>query len=234
MDRHYLRLLQPQNSLSGPLPSLSDLSNLQTAYFGRNNFTSIPSAAFFGLTSLQKLSLFNNPSLPPWPFPTDLTQSSTLSDLDFGSSGITGDLPDIFDSFLSLQNLRLSYNNLTGALPKSLASSSIINLWLNNQQNSLSGTIELSQLWLHKNQFTGGIPDLSKCDSLFDLQPRDNKLTGVVPSSLMALPNLKNVSLDNNELQGPVPAFGKGVQDSDSSFQPISSSWRNRKADLNS
>ncbi|KAL4320709.1 hypothetical protein AHAS_Ahas14G0037600 [Arachis hypogaea] len=184
MDRHYLRLLQPQNSLSGPLPSLSDLSNLQTAYFGRNNFTSIPSAAFFGLTSLQKLSLFNNPSLPPWPFPTDLTQSSTLSDLDFGSSGITGDLPDIFDSFLSLQNLRLSYNNLTGALPKSLASSSIINLWLNNQQNSLSGTIE----------------------------PRDNKLTGVVPSSLMALPNLKNVSLDNNELQGPVPAFGKGVQ----------------------
>ncbi|XP_015958238.1 receptor-like kinase TMK4 [Arachis duranensis] len=208
-----------ENSLSGPLPSLSDLSNLQTAYFGRNNFTSVPSAAFSGLTSLQKLSLFNNPSLSPWPFPTDLTQSSTLSDLDFGSAGITGDLPDIFDSFPSLQNLRLSYNNLTGALPKSLASSSIINLWLNNQQNGLSGTIEvlsnmtqLSQLWLHKNQFTGGIPDLSKCDSLFDLQLRDNKLTGVVPSSLMALPSLKNVSLDNNELQGPVPVFGKGVQ----------------------
>ncbi|QHO32964.1 Receptor-like kinase [Arachis hypogaea] len=59
---------------------------------------------------------------------------------------------------------------------------------------------QLSQLWLHKNQFTGGITDLSRCDSLFDLQLRDNKLTGVVPSSLMALPSLKNVSLDNNEL----------------------------------
>ncbi|KAL4375197.1 hypothetical protein AHAS_Ahas05G0257700 [Arachis hypogaea] len=46
-----------ENSLSGPLPSLSDLSNLQTAYFDRNNFTSVPSAVFSGLTSLQKLSL---------------------------------------------------------------------------------------------------------------------------------------------------------------------------------
>ncbi|MED6134217.1 hypothetical protein PIB30_035008 [Stylosanthes scabra] len=208
-----------ENSLSGPLPSLSNLANLQTAYLGTNNFTSVPSAAFSGLTSIQKLSLFNNPSLSPWPFPTDLTNSSTLSDLDFGSAGITGELPDIFDSFPGLQNLRLSYNNLTGSLPKSLASSSITNLWLNNQQNGLSGTIEvlsnmtqLSQLWLHKNQFTGGIPDLSKCDSLFDLQLRDNQLTGVVPSSLMALPSLKNVSLDNNELQGPVPVFLKGVQ----------------------
>ncbi|XLT11278.1 hypothetical protein HN51_057071 [Arachis hypogaea] len=97
-----------ENSLSGPLPSLSDLSNLQTAYFGHNNFTSVPSTAFSGLTSLQKLSLFNNPSLSSWPFPTDLTQSSTLSDLNFGSARITGDLPDIFDSFPSLQNLRLS------------------------------------------------------------------------------------------------------------------------------
>ncbi|RYQ82593.1 hypothetical protein Ahy_B10g101176 [Arachis hypogaea] len=173
-----------ENSLSGPLSSLSNLSNLQTTYFGRNNFTSVPSTAFSDFTSLQKLSLFNNPSLSPWPFPTDLTQSSTLSDLDFGSTGITGDLPDIFDSFPSLQNLRLSYNNLTGALLKSLASSSIINLWLNNQQNGLSGTIEL----------------------------RGNKLIGVVPSSLMALPSLKNVSLDNNELQGPEPVFDKGVQ----------------------
>ncbi|RYR40942.1 hypothetical protein Ahy_A09g046685 [Arachis hypogaea] len=125
-----------ENSLFGPLPSLSDLSNLQTTYFGCNNFTSILSAAFSSLTSLQKLSLFNNLSLSPWPFPTDLTQSSTLSDLDFGSAGITGD------------------------------------------------------------------PQL-RCDSLFDLQLRDNKLTGVVPSSLMALPSLKN---------SPVPVFDKGVQ----------------------
>ena len=69
----------------------------------------------------------------------------------------------------------------------------------------------LAQVWLQKNQFTGPIPDLSNCTSLFDLQLRDNQLTGVVPVSLMGMSSLKNVSLDNNMLQGPQPVFGKGV-----------------------
>lgn len=71
---------------------------------------------------------------------------------------------------------------------------------------------QLAQVWLHKNQFTGPIPDLSQCSNLFDLQLRDNQLTGPVPNSLMGLTSLQNVSLDNNELQGPFPAFAKGVK----------------------
>lgn len=71
---------------------------------------------------------------------------------------------------------------------------------------------QLTQVWLHVNQFTGPIPDLSQCKNLIDLKLRDNKLTGVVPNSLMSLSSLKNVSLDNNKLQGPVPVFAKDVQ----------------------
>ncbi|CAJ1938722.1 unnamed protein product [Sphenostylis stenocarpa] len=215
-----LRTLSLQdNALSGPLPSLAKLSFLQTAYLNRNNFSAVPSAAFAALTSLQTLSLASNPSLSPWTFPTDLTASTNLIDLDLATVSLSGPLPDIFDKFPSLQNLRLSYNNLTGSLPSSLAASTIASLWLNNQATGLSGTLavlsnmtELSQAWLHKNQFTGPIPDLSQCKSLFDLQLRDNQLTGVVPASLTTLSSLKNVSLDNNELQGPVPTFGKGVK----------------------
>ncbi|RDY06782.1 Receptor-like kinase TMK4, partial [Mucuna pruriens] len=215
-----LRQLSLQdNALSGPLPSLAELSFLQTAYLNHNNFTSVPPAAFAALTSLQILSLGSNPSLAPWPFPTDLASSTSLNDLDLGTASLTGPLPDIFDKLISLQNLRLSYNNLTGNLPNSLAASSITKLWINNQATGFSGTIdvlsnmtELYQAWLHKNQFTGSIPDLSQCKSLFDLQLRDNQLTGVVPSSLMGISALKNVSLDNNELQGPVPVFGKDVK----------------------
>ena len=94
-----------------------------------------------------------------------------------------------------------------------------MNLWLNNQAQGLSGTIDvlssmtqLSQVWLQKNQFTGPIPDLSQCKSLLDLQLRDNQFTGIVPPSLMGLASLQNVSLDNNKLQGPMPKFGKGVK----------------------
>ncbi|XP_019417270.1 PREDICTED: receptor-like kinase TMK4 [Lupinus angustifolius] len=209
------------NALSGPIPSLSNLTNLQTVFLDSNNFTSIPDNCFSGLPTLQTLSLTQNLNLKPWTIPTDLTQSSNLVQLDFGTSNLVGSLPDMFDSLLSLQSLRLSYNKLSGSLPKSLSGSNIQNLWLNNQNDGfgfeggidvLSEMVHLNQVWLHKNKLTGSIPDLSNCSSLFDLQLRDNILTGVVPESLTGMSSLKNVSLDNNMLQGPVPVFGKSVQ----------------------
>ncbi|CAB4293738.1 unnamed protein product [Prunus armeniaca] len=72
--------------------------------------------------------------------------------------------------------------------------------------------IQLNQVWLHKNQFTGPIPDISKCETLFDLQLRDNLLTGIVPATLMSSTALQNVSLDYNKLQGPLPVFGSNVR----------------------
>ncbi|CAJ1849902.1 unnamed protein product [Sphenostylis stenocarpa] len=209
------------NTLSGALPSLANLSMLESVFLDGNNFTSIPEGCFQGLTSLQSLSMTDSINLAPWTIPTELTQSSNLVKLDLGNANLVGTLPDVFDSFVSLQELRLSYNILTGGLPKTFAGSAIRNLWLNNQKDGFgfSGTIEvlasmtqLSQVWLHKNLFTGPIPDLSSCTVLFDLQLKDNQLTGAVPPSLMSLSSLQNVSLENNVLQGPVPSFGKDVK----------------------
>ncbi|XP_061991049.1 receptor-like kinase TMK4 [Rosa rugosa] len=207
------------NALSGALPSLANLTNLQEVYLDTNNFTSIPPGCFGGLTGLQTLSMSNNVDLAPWAFPSELTQSTSLVTLQAGSTNMYGNIPDIFGSFANLQNVRLSYNNLTGPLPKSFSGSGIQNLWINNQAVGLSGTVEvlsnmtsLNQVWLHKNQFTGTIPDLSQCTALFDLQLRDNVLTGMVPATLTALSSLQNVSLDNNKLQGPMPAFGSKVK----------------------
>ncbi|KAG6593625.1 Receptor-like kinase TMK4, partial [Cucurbita argyrosperma subsp. sororia] len=213
-----------RNSFTGPIPSFANLSFLQSLYLDNNNFSSVPPAAFQGLTSLQILSLSQNLNLAPWSIPTDLTQASNLVNFYAANANIVGSLPDFFDSFSTLQELRLSYNNLTGVLPKSLGGSGIKSLWMNNQVMGLSGSIDLlssmtqlTQVWLHKNQFTGQIPDLSKCEGLFDLQLRDNQFTGIVPLSLMHLPSLLNVSLDNNKLQGPLPVFDSRVQASFSS-----------------
>ncbi|XP_061350610.1 receptor-like kinase TMK4 [Gastrolobium bilobum] len=218
---HLTDLSLQGNSLYGSLPSSANLSLLQTVYLDGNNFTSIRDGCFQGLTSLQNLSLTNNINLEPWTFPTELTQSTNLFQLHLGNSNLVGPLPDVFDSFVSLQSIRLSYNKLTGGLPKSFAGLSIKSLRLKSQKNEfgLSGSIDvlssmtsLSQVWLSENQFTGPIPDLSNCTNLFDLHLQDNLLTGVVPPSLMALSSLRNVSLYNNMLQGPVPEFGKGVK----------------------
>ncbi|KAL7263978.1 hypothetical protein ACSBR1_002016 [Camellia fascicularis] len=215
---HLKSISLQRNHLSGSFPSLSNLASLQQVFLDNNNFTSIPSQFLSGLTTLQTLSIGNNPNLPAWTLPETLSDSTTLNTLYAPQSNLIGTMPDIFQSFPNLQNLRLSYNNLTGPLPPSFAKSGIQNLWLNNQELGLSGRIDvlgsmtqLTQVWLHQNQFSGPIPDLSGCTSLFDLSLRDNDLTGPVLPSLTTLPNLVNVSLQNNKLQGPVPSFGKGV-----------------------
>ncbi|XP_073046693.1 receptor-like kinase TMK4 [Primulina eburnea] len=208
-----------KNSLTGTLPSFENMTSLQQIFLDNNGFTSVPKNFLLGLTNLQTLSMSLNYKLGPWEIPTYLTGSSNLVTLYASNASIYGIIPDIFGSFPNLQNLRLSYNYLNGTLPKSFSGSEIQNLWLNNQQQGgLSGTIDvlanmaqLTQVWLQENAFSGGIPDLSKCVNLFDLQLRDNKFTGVLPPSLMTLPNLVNITLQNNKLQGPYPKFSDNV-----------------------
>ncbi|CAL1404372.1 unnamed protein product [Linum trigynum] len=218
---HLETLSLQNNNFQGPLPSLSKLPNLQSVFLDNNNFSSIPPGFFKDLVNLETLSIGNNLDLPPWQIPSqDLLGSPLLTSFLAQHANIFGSIPDVFGSLVSLQNLKLSYNNLTGPLPQSMANSSIQNLWLNNQEMGLSGNLhvlagmsQLSQVWVHNNQFTGPIPDLSKCDNLYDLQLRDNQLTGIVPVDMLAsLPKLSNISLSNNKFQGPVPVFPSRIK----------------------
>ncbi|KAL3829283.1 hypothetical protein ACJIZ3_018085 [Penstemon smallii] len=207
-----------RNSLSGTLPSFENMTSLEQIYLDENDFTTVPNNFLLGLTNLQTFSISENTHLGPWEIPAYLTQSTNLVTFYASNASITGFIPDIFGSFPNLQNLRLSYNNLTGSLPGSFSGTEIQNLWLNNQRLSgsidvLSNMTQLSQVWLHANAFSGGIPDLSRCTNLFDLQLRDNRFTGVLPPSLMTMPNLVNITLQNNRLQGPYPRFPDTVHE---------------------
>ncbi|KAL6582181.1 Receptor-like kinase tmk4 [Orobanche minor] len=208
-----------KNSLSGTLPSFENMTSLEQIYLDENDFTSVPNNFLLGLPNLQTFSISENNNLGPWQIPSYLAESTNLVTFYASNASITGIVPDIFGYFPNLLNLRLSYNNLTGSLPGSFSGSEIRNLWLNNQKQGLSGRIDvlgnmvqLEQAWLHANMFSGGIPDISRCTSLFDLQLRDNRFTGVVPPSLMILPNLVNITLQNNKLQGPFPEFPRGAK----------------------
>ncbi|PIN22689.1 Serine/threonine protein kinase [Handroanthus impetiginosus] len=207
-----------KNSLSGTLPSFENMTSLEQIYLDSNDFTSVPNNFLLRLTNLQTFSISENVNLGPWEIPSYLTEGTNLVTFYASNASVTGIIPDIFGSFPNLQNLRLSHNNLTGSLPGSFSGSKIQNLWLNNQKVGLSGRIDvlanmnqLAQVWLHANMFSGAIPDLSSCKNLFDLQLRDNRFTGVLPLSLMSLPQLLNISLQNNKLQGPYPQFPSTV-----------------------
>ncbi|XP_078159046.1 receptor protein kinase WSS1-like [Carex rostrata] len=216
-----LKSLQLQsNSISGALPSLSSLGSLQRLTLDSNSFTSVPTDFMSGMTSLESLSIDDNP-FEPWTLPGTLDPApSALTSFSASNASISGTFPEILTTLPTLQNLRLSYNNLTGELPASLNGSSIQTLQLNNQQSvaKLTGSIDviasmpqLTLVWLQSNAFTGPIPDLSSLSSLQSFNVRDNQLTGLVPTSITTLSSLQNVSLSNNKLQGPLPSFSSNV-----------------------
>ncbi|XP_057756654.1 receptor-like kinase TMK4 [Arachis stenosperma] len=209
------------NNLSGPVPSLANLTFLQYVDLGYNNFTSIPHGCFQGLPSLTTLWLGNNTNLAPWTFP-NLIQSTKIEELNLVATNVMGSLPEIFDSLPSLETVLLSNNSLTGFLPESFGRSKITTLHLNDQKGKgFSGTmdvvsnmIDLSEAWLQGNSLDGYIPDMSRCTALQDLRLAHNRFTGVIPDSLinLSLRNLQNVTLNNNFFQGPMPIFSFDIE----------------------
>ncbi|GJN23517.1 hypothetical protein PR202_gb11172 [Eleusine coracana subsp. coracana] len=214
-----VRLEVMLNNITGPMPSLAGLSQLQVLLAHNCSFTSIPPDFFRGLTGLNVVDVDHNP-FAAWTLPADLGNCSSLQNFSANGAGVTGTIPDFLGTLPSLQLLALAYNYLSGPVPESLSGAPIEQLWLNNQKgtSTLNGSISfvtnmtaLQQLWLHDNTFSGPLPDFKGFDNLWDLQLRDNQFTGPVPDTLVNLKALKTVTLKNNLLQGPRPAFPKGV-----------------------
>ncbi|XP_058079142.1 receptor protein kinase TMK1-like [Magnolia sinica] len=207
------------NHLSGQLPTLHGMAHLQILLLHDNQFTSIPSDFFTGLASLAAVSFDNNP-FSSWTIPESLKDAKKLAQFTARSANVTGVIPEFFGLFSQLNHLSLSFNSLWGPLPGSFSGSPVNSLWLNNQDgHGLSGSTEivanmtsLFQLWLHSNDFSGPLPDFSRLKSLRDLKLENNRFTGIVLNSLINLPSLREVSLANNLLQGPVPVFPKTVK----------------------
>lgn len=206
-----------RNKLYGALPSFSGLDQLRFAYLDYNEFDSIPSDFFHGLSSAEVLALDHNPlnETTGWSLPIELAKSVQLKNLSLTACNLVGPLPDFLGSLPSLSVLKLSYNRLSGKIPASFTQSLMQILWLNDQEKGgMSGPIDviasmtsLTQLWLHGNQLSGTIPEnIGALTSLKDLNLNRNKLVGLVPQSLTTM-ELEKLDLNNNLFMGPIPKF---------------------------
>ncbi|RCV14802.1 LOW QUALITY PROTEIN: hypothetical protein SETIT_3G007600v2 [Setaria italica] len=208
------------NALSGPLPSFRGMSSLRQAFLNNNDFDTIPADFFDGLTDLLDISLGNNPRLNAstggWAPPDALaTSAQQLQTLSLDNCSLSGAIPPFLGTMNSLQNLTLSYNNLSGPIPDTFNGSAIQRLWLNNQlgEAKLSGTLDviatmtsLQELWLHGNHSPAPSPDdIAACKGLYTVRLNSNQLRGLVPPGLATLPALQELKIDNNNLLGPVP-----------------------------
>ncbi|GAB4824618.1 hypothetical protein Ancab_007491 [Ancistrocladus abbreviatus] len=206
-----------RNQFSGKLPAFSGLSQLQFAYLDNNNFDTIPSDFFDGLSSIRVLALDYNPlnATTGWSLPDEVGKLALLTNLSLISSNLVGPLPDYLGTLACLTSLKLSYNQLSGAIPTSFNQSMLQILWLNDQSGGgmtgpidvVASMVSLTQLWLHGNSFTGTIPEgIGDLTSLKDLSLNRNKLVGLIPQSMASM-NLEKLDLSSNLLVGPIPRF---------------------------
>ena len=192
------------NEMSGSIPDLSALTNLQTLYLHSNQLTgSIPDLS--PLSNLTDISLSYNQLSGPIP---NLSALSNLQTLSLYNNRLTGSIPDL-SALSNLQTLYLSSNQLSGTVPNLSALSNLTRISLSG--NRLSGSIpdlstltNLTTLSLYNNQLSGTVPNLSALTNLQTLYLSSNQLTGQIPD-LSALTNLQTLSLSRNQLTGPVP-----------------------------
>ncbi|XP_024156412.1 probable inactive receptor kinase At5g67200 [Rosa chinensis] len=101
------------NSLSGPLPNLSSLSNLKYLFLNRNSFSGSFPPSLLALHRLRALDLSHNNFTGS--IPALLTGLDRLNSLHLEFNRFNSSFPALNQSFLT--DLNVSSNNLTGPVP---------------------------------------------------------------------------------------------------------------------
>ncbi|RHN82269.1 putative protein kinase RLK-Pelle-LRR-III family [Medicago truncatula] len=170
------------NKISGKLPELIGLStNLQSLNLSDNAFVgSVPK----NLTSLQNLTVV---SLKSNYFSGEIPNGfNSVQILDLSSNLFNGSLPNNFQG-QNLQYLNLSYNKISGPIPKTFAKHIPENSTIDLSFNNLTGTVPESMALLNQ-----------KAESLSgnsDLCGKPLKNLCIIPSSISTPPeNINNTS----------------------------------------
>lgn len=110
-------------------------------------------------------------------FPAWLERLGDIDKIDISTTGITDHFPHWFSTaFSKATYLDISYNQISGGLPK--------------------------KLYLRSNQITGQIPKLPRNLTILDVS--ENSLSGPLQSNFGAL-NLEHMLLSSNNFSGHIP-----------------------------
>ncbi|KAL6626760.1 hypothetical protein ACP70R_030486 [Stipagrostis hirtigluma subsp. patula] len=153
------------NSLSGPLPEVGGLGNLNSLVLSGNQLSGQIPDSIGDCSVLQQLRLDNNSF--EGSIPQSLNNIRGLIALNLSMNRLSGSIPDAIGSIQNLQLLYLSHNNLSGSIPKflqNLTSLSMLDLSFNNLQGEVpkEGIFRnLTNLSITgNNELCDGIPQL--------------------------------------------------------------------------
>ncbi|XP_014499804.1 LRR receptor-like serine/threonine-protein kinase GSO1 [Vigna radiata var. radiata] len=182
--------LTDRSFLVPPASIKMSLSSLFTVDLSSNllKTTAIFHWIFNHTANLRSLSLPGN--LLETPIPSGFGEViNSLEHLDLSFNKLQGDIPSSLGNIYTLQQLRLSDNNLSGELSSFIQNSSFCNF---------------QSLDLSFNRITGMLPNLSLFTSLRNLKLSNNQLTGGIPKAIGLLYELEYLSLELNYLKGDI------------------------------
>ncbi|KAK8938404.1 putative receptor-like protein kinase [Platanthera zijinensis] len=209
-----------RNRITGAIPaSIGNISSLQFILFAENKlFGRIPES-MGRLTNLQSLQMEGN--MFTGELPVSFFNLSSLYDIYLGFNNLEGTLPSsMFETMPYLQHFLLSSNQFHGPIPASVSNASYL-IEFDLSANGFSGFIpsklgNSQYLWwveLGLNQLEAKEADdwrfmesLTNCSYLVTLDVQQNKLSGVLPSTLAYLsPGITTILLSNNRISGNLP-----------------------------
>ncbi|KAL8513667.1 hypothetical protein ACS0TY_012964 [Phlomoides rotata] len=171
-----------------------------------------------GLTKLQTLHLFSNNLTGAIPhavgdlaFQEILILKPRLANVSFSYNSFSGELPPGLCGGFALEYFITIKNRFSRLLPECLKKCSRLRR-VRQEDNHFFGNIseafgvhEQLVISLSNNKFSSLTPKWGKFEQLTSVQMGHNRTTGVLPTELGDLTELRIMALDSNELTGGVP-----------------------------
>ncbi|KAJ3116417.1 hypothetical protein HDU96_009674 [Phlyctochytrium bullatum] len=232
------------NNFTGTLPVDLNVNMTSIALFG-NKFEGPVPSSWSNLKQLTLLDIANNGGLNGT-LP-NVNDFPLLTTLNAWGNNFTGSISS-FESHRSIRVFAASSNQLTGELPTAYPPTlEAFNVGRNRMSGSIpqqafSSLPALSELYLQRNSFVGGLPALPR--TIRDFYAWGNRLTGTIPSSYAEFPDLERLDIGGNLLEGPILASLPinmtylGLWDNKDLRGPVTASYGSapnlRELDLNS
>lgn len=191
------------NDLTGTLPDLHELKNLEYMDLGTNRLTgSLPD--WIGAWSQLKVMGFENNRLAG-ELPRVMASLTDLVTLDLKQNLFKGEI-DVVNSMQNLEYLYLSQNGFAAYVDPELFLANLDSVRDLDVANNLLYGDEFPYRLLEKpnlklldisaNALRGSIPEINKTNSVLEvLEINANGFTGMIPSSIEQLVNLKHLDM---------------------------------------
>jgi Leucine-rich repeat (LRR) protein len=198
-NRRVIGISLSDNGLDGTIPTeIGELEYLQEIVLANNDLTGEIPLELLSLSNLVRLDLSENSFSNG--IPSEIGQLESLEYLDLTNSVNSSQVPSSIQFLGELIHLNLSDNSISGSFPDEICQLSNLE-YLNMNSHNLTGELPDCFSSLSKLEYFYAVPMFTP----FLGKGYSEGLSGMIPSNIGNLVNVKEISLQHNSFQGSLP-----------------------------